>query len=179
MADLKKGEKTLEYQNKYFHVYSQEVDFGSFTKKYYVAHYGSKACLLLINQGSILLTQQYRFLIDRPIWEIPGGKIEEGEDGAGSAVRETEEETGIRGLNVKPLIKYPQGLDCVHSGAQIFYTTEFKEVKEFTADPAEVESIKWFSLEDCLGMIRSGEIADHTSIIGLLYYQYLRSAGQI
>lgn len=168
-----KGEKIVEYKNKHFYVYSQEANFGSFSKTYYVTQHGTKACLLIDNDHSILLARQYRFLMDRPVWEIPGGRVEEGEDPGVSAVRECEEETGIEGLNVKPLINYPQGLDCLSAGARLFYTTEFKKVKEFKPDPAEVDMIKWVPFHDCMEMMRVGEIVDHFSIIALLYYQYL------
>src|SRR3989338_1290697 len=105
---VQKGPKVVEHQNKHFYVYSQEVNFGSFSKKYYVTQHGTKACLLIVHHDSILLARQYRFLVDRTVWEVPGGRVEEGEDAAVSAVRECEEETGIRGLNVKTLIDYPQ-----------------------------------------------------------------------
>ncbi len=176
---VQKGKKVVEHQNKHFYVYSQEVNFGSFSKKYYVTEYGTKACLLIVDDHSVLLARQYRLLIDRPVWEIPGGRVEEGEEAGESAVRECEEETGIRGLNVKPLLYYPQGLDSMSAGARLFYTTEFKQVKEFKSDPAEVDMIKWVPFHDCMEMIRVGEILDHFSIIALLYYQYLRNTGQI
>ncbi len=176
---MQRGTKIIEHQNKYFYVYSQDVDFGSFSKKYFVTQYGTKACLMIIKQQSVLLARQYRFVMDRLVWEIPGGKVEEGENAATSAVRECEEETGIRGLNVKPLIAYPLGLDCISAGAQLFYTSESECVKEFKPNPMEVDMIKWVSFQDCMEMIRSGEIIDHSSILTLLYYQYLKNAGQI
>ena len=177
MLKAQKGEKKIEYQNERFYIYSQEVDFGSFSKKYYVTQHATKACLLIVDQGSILLARQYRFLLDHPNWEIPGGKVEDGEDPAESAVRECEEETGIQGVNVKPLINYPQGLVSLSAGAKIFYTTEFKQTREFKPDPAEVDMIKWVSFQDCMEMIRVGEILDHFSIIALLYYQYINKKG--
>ena len=173
-----RGKKVVEHQNKYFYVYSQEVDFGSFSKKYYVAQFGTKACLLILNHNSVLLVRQYRFLVDRPVWEIPGGKVEENENPAVSAVRECEEETGIRGLNVKPLIYYPLGLDCISAGSQLFYTSEFECIKKFTPNPMEVDMIKWVPFNECMEMIKSGEILDQCSIIALLYYQNLKNAGQ-
>jgi len=179
MTNIQKGEKIIEHQNKYFYVYSQEVNFGSFLKKYYVFQSGTKSCLLIIDGNLVLLVRQYRLLVDRPTWEIPGGRVEDGEDAAQSAVRECEEETGVRGLNAKPLIFYPQGLDCFSAGAKLFYATESNRVKEFTSNPAEVDMIKWVSFHDCMGMIRLGEILDHFSIIALLYYQHLKSAGKI
>ncbi len=177
MVKVQKGKKIVEHQNKHFYVYSQEVNFGSFSKKYYVTEYGTKACLLIVDNHSVLLARQYRFLIDRPVWEIPGGRVEEGENATESAIRECEEETGIRGLNVKPLIYYPHGLDCMSASAQLFYTTEFERVKEFTSNPMEVDMIKWVPFHDCMEMVKSGEILDHCSMITLLYYQYLKNTG--
>lgn len=178
IVKTQKGKKIVEHQNKHFYVYSQEVDFGPFSKKYYVAEYGTKACLLIVHNHSVLLARQYRFLIDRPVWEIPGGKVEDGENAAESAVRECEEETGIRGLNVKPLIYYPQGLDCMNAGARLFYATEYECVKQFKSNPAEVDMIQWVSLNDCMEMIKQGEILDHCSMMALLYYQHLKIASQ-
>ena len=173
------GKKTIEHQNKYFQVYSQEVNFGSFSKKYFVTQNSTKACLLIVHQGSVLLVRQYRFLVDRPVWEVPGGKVEDGENPAESAVRECEEETGIRGLNVKPMIQYLQGLDCISSGAKLFYANEFECIREFIPNPMEVDMIQWVPFQECLEMLKSGEILEHCSIISLLYYQYLKSAGQV
>ena len=176
---VQKGQKIVEHQNQHFYVYSQEVNFGFFSKKYYVAQYGTKACLLIVKDNFVLLARQYRFLVDRPVWEIPGGKVEDGEKADESAVRECEEETGIRGLNLKPLLHYPQGLDCLSAGAHLFYAHEFKKAKEFIPNPKEVDMIQWVSFEKCLDMIRAGEILDHFSIIALLYYQYQKNASSI
>jgi 8-oxo-dGTP pyrophosphatase MutT (NUDIX family) len=172
-----KSERKIEYQNKYFHVFSQEVNFGTFSKKYYVTEFGTKACLMILDGDSILLTRQYRFIVDRPVWEIPGGKAEEGEDAAESAVRECEEETGIRGLDVKPLINYLQGLDCSTANVRLFYATEFETVKKFEPDPKEVDMIRWVPFAECMQMVASGEIVDHASIVAFLYYQHLKNTG--
>jgi len=176
---VQKGEKTIEYENKYFHVYSQDADFGTFSKKHYVAKFGSKACLLILDQGNVLLARQYRFLIDRSVWEIPGGKVEDGEDASVSAVRECEEETGIRGSNIKPLIDYPQGLDAVSAHAFIYYTEEFGCIKEFTSNPKEVDKIQWVPLAQCIEMIRAGEIQDYFTMVAVLYYQHLVNSGEV
>lgn len=169
--EAKKSDQILEYENKYFQVYKEKVDFGNFKKEYFVAEFGSKSGILILKDNSFLMARQYRLLQDRLVWEIPGGKIEEGEDSKESAIRECEEETGIRCLNVKPLTQYRFGTDTIKGDACLFFTDEFQEVKDFEPNLKEVDMIRWFSFEEGLEMIQSGEILDHFTIIAILSYQ--------
>ena len=52
--------------------------------------------LLLSPQGRVLLLKRSADGDAEGLWALPGGKIEDGENAAGAAVRETLEETGYR-----------------------------------------------------------------------------------
>jgi ADP-ribose pyrophosphatase len=60
-----------------------------------VRHPGSVVLLPMQDNAHIVLIRQYRYALDRWIWELPAGGLEAGEDAAGAAARECEEEIGL------------------------------------------------------------------------------------
>src|SRR5829696_6517595 len=60
-----------------------------------VRHPGSVVLLPIPEPGKIVLIRQYRYTIDRWIWELPAGSLKPGEDPAAAAARECEEEIGL------------------------------------------------------------------------------------
>ncbi|MDE6001750.1 MAG: NUDIX hydrolase, partial [Clostridia bacterium] len=71
-----------------------------------VRHSGG-AAVLLVKDGEVLLVKQFRYLYGKEIYEIPAGKLEDGEDATAGAARELEEETGYRAKLVRMLDLYP------------------------------------------------------------------------
>ena len=85
------GSPELVYENPYFQVSRVGADFGAFTKEYFVLDCGRRTGMLATRNGSLLLVQQYRLLIDGlyeglasaspPIRdEFKAGLIEESQD---------------------------------------------------------------------------------------------------
>ena len=168
------GNKKIVYKNQYSHVYQVKADFGEFVKEYFVTDYGEKAGILAIQDNSVLLVRQYRFLTNRMSWEIPGGKVDSGETPKETAVRECLEETGFSCQYLKPLLTYQQGLDVNYNPTHLFYTASFIKETEFSPTLREIESIEWIPLPQCIEMITSGEIIDCFTIIALLaYHQFI------
>lgn len=60
-----------------------------------VNHPGSVVLLPMQDDTHIVLIRQYRYALDRWIWELPAGSLDPGEDPASAAARECEEEIGL------------------------------------------------------------------------------------
>jgi ADP-ribose pyrophosphatase len=149
------------------------ADFGGFSKDYYIVEFGPRAGIVAAAQGKVLLTAQYRFLINGISWEIPGGRVDEGESPIEAAQRECLEETGFHCDDVKPLISFRPGLDNVENMNWIFYSESVSERKPFTPDPAEALAIAWVPIEDCAELVLNGHIEDCLTVSAVLAYSWL------
>ena len=112
-----------------------------------------------------MLLRRHRFIIDRWCWDVPAGKIAEGESVREAAQRAAIEETGWRARAVREIAAYhpnPGMSDqkfrvCVGDGAE--------RVGDW--NPNEVDALEWVSPGEALARIRAGEI-DGLSLTSLL-----------
>lgn len=162
------GPKTLAYDTPVGKVWHVSGDFGSFRKEYYIYDFGPRVGIVAMRGESVLLVRQYRFLIDRLDWEIPGGGVEAGEEPAHAAMREMLEETGVDCGELEPLVQYYPGLDNVDNHTSIFLARRAEAVAPFKANPREVLEIAWVPIKDCVRMVSQGEILDALSVTGVL-----------
>lgn len=165
------GSRDVVYENPYQQVYKVRLDFGDFAEEIFVTDYGDRVGVVVEGQDGILLTRQYRHLINGISREIPGGKVDPGERLEEAARRECIEETGVLCRELKPLLMFHPGLETLHNPSHLFYTRDFEEKVDVKATHAnEVCEREWVPLDKCISMISSKTIVDSLSIIALLSY---------
>lgn len=157
--------KETVYQDHLRRIYRKIVDFDGFTKQYLVSDTGERAGVLVTSGSYVLLVRQYRLLINDISFEIPGGKVDEGESPEKTAIRECQEETGVECRNLKCLQNYFPGLDITYNPTLIFYSDD--PVK---SSIKRTERSVWLPLDTCLEMIFTNKIQDAMTIIALLVY---------
>jgi len=172
MSAIKFGPKKVVHSNPFMEIQHTEADFGTFKKDYFVVYFGPRAGIVAVREGNVLLTRQYRFLIDTLSWELPGGTIERGEDPAEGAVRECFEETGVRCRDLKPLLVYYPGLDNVDNRTNLFFSESAELGGSFVRNNTEVLEIAWIPIAHCVEMVFRQEILDAMTVAGLLAYAW-------
>jgi ADP-ribose pyrophosphatase len=136
-----------------------------------VRHHGSVILLPMPEPGRVILVRQYRYAIDRWVWELAAGSLKPGEDPEVGAARECEEETGLAPGRIEFLgAFYPTPGYCDEL-MNYYRLTELAppDPDRPAARQDEDEDIRTevFDVEAVRGMIRRGEIIDLKTVAGI------------
>jgi 8-oxo-dGTP pyrophosphatase MutT (NUDIX family) len=163
------GPIQLLYKTPYEQLVQRDADFGKYQKRYFVTVAKRRAAVVAEKAGRLLLVSQYRLLVNRHSWEIPGGAVGKRETPKTAAERECLEEAGVACFDLQPLIFFHPSLDTVLNPTYIFYTNRCRE-RQTISHKGEETLFRWFPREQCLKMVLEGDIRDSLSIAGLLSY---------
>ena len=135
-----------------------------------VRHPGSVVLLPMPTPGEVILIRQYRYSIDRWIWELPAGSLKPNEDPDRAAARECEEEIGLVPGRVERLRGfYPTPGFCDEE--MIFYRCSDLRppAADSTVKKDEDEDLepRTCTIAEARAMIEVGEIVDLKTMVGL------------
>jgi len=119
-------------------------------------------CLLVDDRNRVLMLRRHRFILDRWVWELPGGYIEDGEDPAECAAREGAEETGWRPGKVEHLVTFQPMAGMADAENHLYLGRGVEYVGE--PDVNEPGEVAWIELQDLPGMIVDGGVAGAASV---------------
>jgi ADP-ribose pyrophosphatase len=162
----------LIYEGKIIKVFNEKVLLpdGNASTRDIVRHKG--ACTILAEHGGkILFIRQFRTALNKVIYEIPAGCIEENENIFDCAARELNEETGYEACNIKHLSSIYSTPGFSDEIIHIFFTDDIiKTAHKKQCDADEFIDVYFIEKSKVLEMIFSGEINDAKTICAFLLY---------
>jgi ADP-ribose pyrophosphatase len=140
---------------------------GKTTVREYIEHPGAVALVAYLDNGEVLLLNQFRYPLKRVFIELPAGKIDPGEKPEETGLRELEEETGFKAGRLKFLTKIHP---CIGYSDEVIYIYEAFDLSTGHKHTDDEEFTETFSLplKDAVRRVQSGEITDVKTMIGLL-----------
>jgi 8-oxo-dGTP pyrophosphatase MutT (NUDIX family) len=116
----------------------------------------------------VLLLWRHRFITDTWGWELPAGRLDEGETTEQAAVRETLEETGWQPGPIEHLFSYQPMNGLCDQVFHVFLAAGATYVGEPT-DPSESERIEWVAVDRLRAEILAGRIGDGMAVTALTW----------
>lgn len=138
-----------------------------------VEHSGGAIVVAVTNEGKIVMEKQYRKALESDFLELPAGKADPNEDPEVTAVREFSEETGYTAGEVKHLISFYPTCGYSNEFLHIFLCKDLTAgEKQWDKDEC-IELIEMYP-DEIIEKIKTGEIMDSKTIIGILYARMLK-----
>ncbi len=173
----------VSYRGPVFSVTTDEVEEpgGVRARRDVIRHSGSIVVLAVADLASdhpakatrkaeprILLERQYRHAAQSMMWELPAGRIDDGETALTAAKRELLEETGYSARQWKRILHFyasPGFLD----ETMTIYLAQGLQAGEAQPEADERIATRFFPLSEAVRMALHGRIRDAKTISGILW----------
>ena len=155
-----------------------ELENGRSAMREVVHHRGGACIAALTEKEELYLVRQYRYALGQELWELPAGKLEEGEDPFEAAKRELEEECGLKAdqyIDLHPF--YPTVGYC----SEVIYTWLARGLHPVPMhlDEDEFLTPTKMPLEEVCRMVLEGEIRDGKTVAAVLKIKALKETGRL
>lgn len=166
--------KQCVYEGDFLHMYSDKVIMpdGKLSVREYVTHPGAVVIIPLLGNGDLVLERQHRYPLHQDFYELPAGKIDNGEDPLACAQRELLEETGYLASNWRYITTlYP----CIGYSNEklIYFLAEGLDLQGACPDDGEHLEIFTLAFSEALKWIKAGKITDNKTVSGLFWAEKL------
>ena len=160
--------KTI-YKGRVFDVSKAEIREGDVQyDREIVSHKGSAVVVPVFADKTVGLVRQYRHAAQKYLLEIPAGSLESDENIETGARRELEEEIGVTAGNFEKLTEFFVSPGFLTEKMHVFLATELTETAQ-NLEADELIEVERMTFEQAFEKIKSGEIEDGKTIVGLIF----------
>lgn len=160
--------KTNIYNGQILDLYKLEVKTvdGFIQNREVLEHNGGACIVALTPENEVYLVRQYRIAVDDFTLEVPAGKLEKDEDPESCAIRELEEECGLKTETVELISAIYPTPGYSNEIIYIYYADSYSKTNQHL-DQGEFVQVEKYLLADAIKMIQEGKIKDAKTIIAL------------
>ena len=145
-----------------------ELPNGKLAGREVVYHPGGVAVLALGEDGSVPLVRQFRYPIQRPLLELPAGKLDkQSEDQLEAAKRELSEETGLEAGEWTYLGRVLASPGFCDEKVHLYLARDLTG-KEQHLDEDEFLNVEVMQFDDLLEQVMDGTIEDAKTVAAVL-----------
>jgi 8-oxo-dGTP pyrophosphatase MutT (NUDIX family) len=138
-----------------------------------VRHSGSIVVLPVDDSGvtpRVLLERQYRYAAGRRMWELPAGRVDEGEEKLAAAKRELLEETGYTARKWQRALFFYVSPGFLDESMTVYLARGLKKGQAQPEDDERI-AVRFFPLAQAVKMAITGKIIDAKTIAPLLWLE--------
>ena len=141
---------------------------GHKSQREYVLHPGAVVIVPLLPNGKVIMERQFRYPLQQTFIEFPAGKIDPGEDVLITGQRELLEETGY---SAAQWIKLGHQHPCIGYSNEVIhiYLASQLSAGQHQRDVDEALEVFELDFDECLAMVKRGEITDGKTIVALFF----------
>ena len=132
-----------------------------------IVHKGSAVIVPVFEDKTVALVRQYRHATGKYLLEIPAGGVESGETFEQAAVRELEEEIGVRTERIEKLSEFYVSPGFLTEKMYVFLATELTETEQ-KLEIDELIEVERMTFPQAFDLIRNGGIEDAKTMVGLV-----------
>lgn len=127
--------------------------------------------IALTKDKHIVLVEQFRYGIENPTLELPGGMVDPGEHPRETSIRELKEETGFVGDSVTNLGKVSSNPAILNNYTHTYLIENCTKVSEQNLDGNERINVHTMPLSEFMELVGSGDI--HHALVVAAVAKYL------
>jgi 8-oxo-dGTP pyrophosphatase MutT (NUDIX family) len=171
---------SIGYKGKILSVHVDEIMYaatGRSSKREVVVKDAFAMVLPVRADGKVVTVTQYRHPFQEMAISFPAGRADEGEEPCATALRELEEEAGLRAGQITKLAVMHEVPEFARSVGHLYVATDLSEVPTRREEGEATMSLTAYSEAELRALVASGKIKSVTVQAAL--YHYLEHSGRV